>query len=390
MRKIPHVALLIETSRAYGRSLLLGVVRYIREHRPWSIYIQPHDLGTPPPIWLKDWHGDGILARIDDSPTARAVRRTGLPTVDLRGTVPRTGLPLVVLDNPVVVRLAFEHLADCGFKQFGFCGLPPKQNIWMDLRRDLFQRLTRAADRACHVFQPKVRKRAGSWEEEQEEIAAWLVRLPKPIGIMACNDDRGQQVLDACRRAKLLVPDQVAVIGVDNDEVLCNLSSPPLSSVDINSQQLGYEAAALLDRMMAGETPPKEPLRLAPRVVVPRESTNVLATEDRELAIVLRFIREHACDGLRLKELAKQTSLSRREIERRIRKLLGRSPKEEMIRVQMEMAERLLVETEGTMTVIAKKCGFSQPRYFNQVFHARIGLPPGAYRKKMRNSKKPV
>jgi LacI family transcriptional regulator len=374
------VALLIETSRGYGRNLLEGVIRYLREHGPWSVYFQPHGLGVPPPRWLKNWQGDGILVRIDDRPTARAVRQTGLPAVDLRFSVPGTGLPGVGIDNRAVVQLAFRHLADCGFKRFGFCGLPRERNIWMDLRRDLFQEFVRASGHDCQVYETPARARPSTWEEEQERIADWVAGLPKPIGVMACNDDRGQQVLDACRRVNVLVPDEVAVVGVDNDEILCNLSSPPLSSVDINTLQVGYEAAALLDRLMGGAKAPKEPLFLAPRGVVPRGSTNVLATEDRELAGVIRFIREHACEGLRLKECLRSTPLSRRELERRVRKLLGRSPKEEITRVQLERAKQLLLETDLPAAAIAEKCGFSQPKYFSQVFHAKVGLPPGAYR----------
>jgi LacI family transcriptional regulator len=296
MRQLPHVALLIETSRGYGRSLLQGVIRYQREHRPWSIFFEPHALGAPPPPWLKSWQGDGILARIDDRTMGRAVRRTGLPAVDLRFSVSGLGLPGVGIDNQAVVRLAFEHLATCGFKHFGFCGPPPRRNAWMDLRRDLFQQSVHEAGLACHVFDTIPKAAANAWEVEQELIATWILRLPKPIGIMASNDDRGQQVLDACRRVNVLVPDDVAVIGVDNDEILCNLSSPPLSSVDINTQQVGYQAAALLERMMAGRPAPKQPLLLAPHGVVSRESTDVLATEDRELAAAIRHIREHACE----------------------------------------------------------------------------------------------
>jgi LacI family transcriptional regulator len=342
MRQLPHVALLIETSRGYGRSLLQGVIRYQREHRPWSIYFQPHALGAPPPSWLKNWKGDGILARINERTMARAILRTRLPAVDLRFSISGLGLPGVGIDNHAVVRLAFEHLAACGFKLFGFCGPPARRNAWMDLRCDLFQQLVHGAGLTCHVFEPTSGAAINAWEDEQEQIAAWIRRLPKPIGIMASNDDRGQQVLDACRRVRVLVPDEVAVIGVDNDEILCNLSSPPLSSVDINTQQVGYEAAALLERMMAGVPPPKRPLLLAPHGVVSRESTDVLATEDRELAAAIRHIREHACEGLRLKDSAKWTNLSRRELERRMRKLIGRSPKEEITRIQLERAKQLL------------------------------------------------
>ena len=321
------------------------------------------------------------MARIDNHRLAQAVRRTGLPAVDLRFSVPQVGLPGVGIDNQTVVRLALEHLSDSGFKHFGFCGLPRKRNIWMDLRCDLFQQFVRAAGFPCHVFQGPPRREPATWEVEQEHLAAWVLGLPKPIGVMACNDDRGQQVLDACRRVNVLVPDEVAVIGVDNDEILCNLSSPPLSSVDINTQQVGYQAAALLDRLMAGEPPPPQPLLLAPRGVVPRESTDVLATEDRELAAAIRFIREHACEGLRLKDFLRTASLSRRALERRMRKLLGRSPKDEIIRVQLERAKQLLTGTNLSAAAIAEKCGFSQPRYFNQVFHRKVGVPPGEYRR---------
>jgi LacI family transcriptional regulator len=381
MPRPPHVALLIETSRAYGRSILQGVVRYLHGHGPWSVYIQAHGLESPPPLWLKNWRGDGILARINDRAMARAVRQTGLPAVDLRFTVPKLGLPAVGIDNRAVVRLAYQHLSDCGFRYVAFCGLPRGQSVWMDLRCDLFRDMARADGRPCHVFESPMRKAAVPWEEEQEAIATWVSQLPRPVGVMACNDDRGQQVLDACRRVNALVPEEVAVIGVDNDEILCSLSNPPLTSVDINTIQVGYEAAALLDRMMSGARAPSEPNLLSPRGVIPRESTDVLATDDRELAAAIRFIRDHACRGLRVKELVRKTGMTRRSLERRMDKLLGRSPKDEITRVQIERAKRLLTETDLTAAEIAEKCGYSQPKYFSQVFHARVGLPPGAYRR---------
>ena len=386
MPKIPHVALLIETSRAYGRSILQGVVRYLHGHGPWSVYIQPHGLESPPPRWLKGWRGDGILARINDRRMARAVRQSGLPAVDLRFAIPDLGLPVVGIDNRAVVRMAYQHLSDCGFRQVGFCGLPRGRSIWMDLRADLFRDMARADGRPCHVFTSPDRRASVTWEEEQEAIAAWVSGLPRPVGVMACNDDRGQQVLDACRRVNVLVPEEVAVIGVDNDEILCNLSSPPLSSVDINTVQVGYEAATLLDRMMAGARRPSKPLLLTPRGVVARVSTDVLATEDHELAAAIRCIREHACNGLRVKELARKTDLPRRSLERRMEKLLGRSPKEEITRVQIERAKRLLTETDLSAAAIAEKCGYSQPKYFSQVFHAKVGSSPGAYRRSKNGS----
>jgi LacI family transcriptional regulator len=384
MAKIPHVALLIETSRAYGRGLLQGITGYLRAHGPWSIYFQPDGLGVPPPHWLKNWRGDGILARIEDRQTAELIRRTGLPAVDLRYSVRNFGMAHVGLDNREVVRLAFRHLCHCGFKHFGFFGLPPGQNFWMDLRRDLFEEAVLALGSTCHVFRYTSRRKAPSWEDEQQQVAAWVRRLPKPIGVMTCNDERGLQLLDACRRAHISVPHDVAVIGVDNDEIICNLSNPRLSSVDVRTCNIGYEAAALLDRMMAGENAAGEPVILSPGTVVPRESTDLLATEDRELADAIRLIREHACEGLRLKDFVRMTNLSRRTLERRVRGLLGRSPKEEITRVQIERSQKLLAETDLSVAAVAKKCGFGQPKYFSQVFHAKVGIPPASYRREAR------
>ena len=382
MAKTPHVALLIETSHGYGRALLQGIMHYLRRYGPWSLYFQPHGLEARPPDWLKVWQGDGILVRVEDRAMARAVCQTGLPAVNLRVPFPDLPLPVVGLNNPALGELAFRHLCDRGFKHFAFCGIPGGRYPWMDERRESFEKAVRDSGGACHTFVTTWRrKQPPSWEEEQNQVAAWIGTLPKPVGLMAGNDDRGLEVLEACHRAGVLVPDEVAVIGCDNDEFLCNLSNPPMSSISPNAQRIGYEAAALLDRLMAGARPPTQPLLLPPGIVVARESTDVLATDDRELAAAIRYIREHACEGLRLKDFFKTSRLSRRELERRVRTLLGRSPKEEMIRVQIERAKQLLTETKLPATAIAEKCGFSQPKYFSQVFHARVGLPPGAYRR---------
>src|SRR5262245_16517046 len=290
-RRLPHVAVLIETSRGYGRGLLEGVARYNRQHGPWSMFFEPHGLDDPPPQWLRTWKGDGILARINDQRMAEVVRATGLPVVDVRGRLADLGLPFIGVNNREVARLAVEHLLGCGFRHFGFCGLARGEHPHMDQRRDCFAQRVEAAGCHCHPFEP----RPGTpWEEEQEQIADWLKRLPKPAGVMACNDDRGHQTLDACRRAGVPVPTEVALVGVDNDAVLCDLADPPLSSIDVHPGLIGYEAAALLDRLM------RRPVRgapafveLPPRGIVVRQSSDVLAVADRQVAAAVRFIREH-------------------------------------------------------------------------------------------------
>ena len=386
MPKLPHVALFVETSRSYGRNILEGVIDYINEHGPWSIYLQPDGLDSPPPHWLKGWRGDGILARINSAKMADAISEAAVPVVDLRFAIPYLGFPAVGIQNRKVVELAFEHLSNNGFTQFAFYGPHHSEVVGIDLRRDFFKQLTVESGFQCH-FLDVSNHSFTSWDEEQERIGNWLKQLPKPIGLMASNDSLGQQILDACRRVDVLVPEEVAVIGVDNDELLCRVSRPPLTSVDINTRRVGFEAARLLGKLMAGQNAPDEPLLLPPRCVVARESTNVLATTDRELALAIRHIREHACEGLHVDELLRATGIARRSLERGTRKLLRRSPKQEIVRVQIETAKQLLLSSNLTAADIAKKCGFHEAQYFSHVFHNKVGVPPAKFRKQNKDQR---
>src|SRR6187402_1465661 len=191
MSSIPHIALLIETSREYARGLLRGVARYHHEHGPWSIYLVPHGLDEPPPAWLKHWKGDGILCRINSRRMADAVSATGIPAVDVRGALEDSPVPFVGLDNRPISKVGYEHLQQCGLKNFAFCGRPRGENPPQDFRCDYFVELVELGGQECAVFPgPGVRARKFSWEQEQEEIAGWLKKLRKPVGVLASNDDR--------------------------------------------------------------------------------------------------------------------------------------------------------------------------------------------------------
>jgi LacI family transcriptional regulator len=381
MRK---VVVLIESSRAHGRGLLRGVARYNRECGPWSIYFEPQGLDDPPPPWLKHWSGDGILVRICDRRMAQAVLRTGKPVVDLRGVLPDLGIPVIGIDNEAVGVLGAEHLLERGLRHFGFFGRPHGTLPHLDARGDAFLQRVEAAGHPVHVFEARGGRRVRSWEQEQERLTAWVVGLPKPVGVMACNDDQGLRLLDACRRADVLVPDQVAVVGVDNDEIQCHIATPPLTSIDLNPERVGYEAAALLERLMDGRPPPAAPVRLSPRGVVRRQSTDIVAVEDPEIAAALQYVRRHACDGLRVAELLERLPLSHSVLERRFRALIGRSPKAEITRLQLERAKQLLAETDLPLDAVAAKAGFRDARYLCDVFARKLRLTPGTYRKQSR------
>lgn len=384
-----RVALLIESSRAYGRGLLRGISKYVREHESWAISFE--EWSWTQAAWIENWEGEGIIARIETRALARAVRRLNVPVVDLRGSVPGLSFPLIDTDERAVAALAAEHLQERGFRHYAFCGFVGAN--YSDERSRWFAERASQLGGTCQAYHPPRSVRtAGTITLEQREInfeadlMRWLAGLPKPVGIMACNDIRGQQVMKACRTLGLLVPDEVAVVGVDNDEVLCELSDPPLTSVVPDTVRIGYESAALLDRMMHGHKLPKRPQFVPPLGVITRRSTDVLAIPDRAVASVLRFIREHACEGIQVPDLVRVAALSRTVLERRFAALVGCSPKAEIIRVQLARARQLLGETDRSLSDIAERSGFKHPEYFNALFRLKVGVTPGRYRRQVQQS----
>lgn len=370
------MAILIETSNAYARGLLQGVVHYIREHRPWSFHLMEQGRGDDPPPWLAGWDGDGIIARIETPRIARAVVRSGLPAVDLSAARLVPALPWVETNDEEIARLAADHLLERGFKRFAFCG--DARFNWSVWREKHAVARLRAAGHDCACYRPTAP--AGDVAAEAGNLVRWLRELPKPVGIMACYDIRGQQVLDACRSAGLAVPDEVAVVGVDNDTLLCELASPPLSSVIPNAHGAGYEAAALLDRLMAGKRVAATAHLIAPLGLAERQSTDVLAVDDREVARAVQFIREHACEGIKVGDLLRTVPLSRRVLEQRFQRLLGHTPREEILHVRLNRVKQLLAETDLPLYLVAERTGFEHVEYLSVLFKRETGRTPSAFR----------
>ena len=376
----PRVALFVETSRAYGRSVLQGVWQYVKEHDRWSILFRPRGLEEPTPAWMASWSGDGIIAHVNNTRTARLLQKSAARCVDVLGDVEGFGFPFIGTDNARIAHMATEHLLYTGLRNFAVCGLRKGQRPRLDDRCEAFEALIHEAGHPCHVYRPRGGGRYGpSWTQEQKQIAEWLKTLPRPIGIFACNDVRGRELLDACQTAGISVPEQAVVLGVGNDDILCELSEQRLSSIDVNPVRIGYQAADMLCRMMAGER--VEPsITVPPRRVIERQSTNVLAVDDQEVAAAIQFIRLHACDAIDVSEVVHRVGLSRRVLERRFRMLLRRSIKAEIVRVRLDRAKELLAETSLSATTIAKRCGFSTPAYFMDHFHQRVGVTPIRFR----------
>lgn len=215
---------------------------------------------------------------------------------------------------------------------------------------------------------------------QQSQLADWVSGLTKPVGIMACNDVRGKHVLDACMLKDISVPEQVSVVGVDNDELLCNFCYPTLSSIVPNAEQIGYRAAQALAELMQGQGRPILEL-IEPLDVKLRESTDVVAIDDSDLANALSFIRGNACFGISVNDVLEHTDLSRSSLERRVRKVLGRSPQQEIRSTQLKQVRMLLSETDLSIEQIAKQCGFDHPEYLHVMFKREFTMTPGQFRK---------
>jgi LacI family transcriptional regulator len=380
MQRRRSVALLIETSNAYARGVLEGALEYVRRHEAWSLYVPEQERGATPPDWLSRWKGDGIIARIETDEIAAAVRKTGLPVIDVSAARICPDMAWVETNDEAIARLAADHLMERGFRDLAYCGDPGFN--WSVWRRDRFVQIVEESGRQVHVYDSISRNDpAYSWTRERQRMARWIRKLPKPVGIMACYDIKAQQLLDVCRDIDVAVPEEIAVIGVDNDPLVCELASPRLSSVIPNVQRTGYEAARLLDLMMAGETVPPVGHFIDPLGVETRQSTDVLAIEDRDVASALRYIRENACFGMNVSDILKEVPVSRRVLESRFRKLLGRTPHQEIQRLRIDRVKHLLAETDMSLAEIANRAGFEHVEYLSFAFKRETGETPSQYRR---------
>jgi len=381
-RKPPQVALLIETSTTFGRNLLRGVAQYLREHRPWSVRLEQRSIRELAPPWLKRWRGDGVLSRVADPAIAQFAQDTGIPVVDLNEQITDLGLPLVFNDQRAIGRIAAEHLLEKGFTAFGYIG--QKGGFWSDGRLAGFAETVAAAGFACDEFQGRGRtvrdylRRV--WEMEASLVEKWVRSLPKPVGVMACNAFRGLQLLEVCQATDVAVPEQLALVAGDDEEVACQMAIPPLSAVVNADEQIGYEAAALLDRLMRGEKSESAQF-IPPRGLVARASSDVMAIGDPEVARAMQFIRENACEGIKVEDLLPHVGLSRSALQNRFRKTLGRTIHDVIFTMRLERTKELLCETSLSLESIAVAAGFKHVQYLSEVFKDKTGYTPGAYRK---------
>jgi LacI family transcriptional regulator len=375
MRARKSVALLVETSNAYGRGILRGVMAYVRQHQPWALRLTEHGRGELGPHELAEWQGQGIIARIENRRIANALGRFRCPVVDVSAARMLPKLPWVETDDAAIAKAAADHLLARGLAHFGFFG--DDRFNWSRWRAQVFDEYLAAAGHKCHHAPQNPGKNAN-------RIVRWVRSLAKPAGVMACYDIRGRELIDACRAAGVKIPDEVAVVGVDDDELLCELCDPPLSSVIPDVRRTGWVAAEILDGLMAGRRPRSLHHPIPPLGVTTRRSSDMLAVEDSNLAAAVRFIRENACLGITVEDVVGRVPMSRRVLESRFEKVLGHSPHSEILRVRLDRVKQLLTQPGWTLDAIAHRTGFRHGEYLSTVFKRETGLTPGAYRRQHR------
>ncbi|MFG0256265.1 MAG: substrate-binding domain-containing protein [Rhodopirellula sp. JB053] len=426
--KRPQVLLFIESSRAYGRGCLQGVAGYLRAHDAWDVIHLERGLGEAVPAELMGHQFDGVIARAENESIAKAIDQLGRWVIDLRGSfAPRRGVTIDT-DATDCAQIAVDYFVERGFRRIAFCGY---QGVdFSEARGDALveiceqngietERLDMVlADKAAvNAPMEGVLRHEANAEIVETALVKWLQHQSLPCAVFACNDVCGRQVVRAAVNTGYRVPEQLAVLGVDNDEVICDLTNPPLSSIEPDAYRIGFEGASVLDHLLAGESggapscgiAEREKLHPAtaqflssipasqeesychrmvipPRRVVTRFSTDILAVDDPDLSAAIEFIRDKACDGIGVSDVAKCVAISRATLERRFRVSLDRTPREEIERVRLERAKTLLLQTDYGLDRIASMTAYSKAPHLITAFRRQTGMTPAVFRKRHRRT----
>ncbi len=372
-----HIVIMASPTSGHGRDLIRGVSRFAKAIGDWHLLPVKADLDTVHN--LKGWRPDGVIGLA--SPEIAAVfKKMKTRLINVSGVA--ADAPQVCTDSYAIGTLAAEALLERGFRTFAFYGTPN------DLSRQRLAGFKETVNKhgfavEVHLVPLNRSKTNWDWENIQQELTAWIRNLPKPVGVMSFNDERGSRLLQACSRCGVRVPQEVAVIGVDNDEIYCSITTPPLASVRCNFQKVGFTAARLMHEWIGGNTPPNVTL-IPPVSVVVRESCDTIAIDDPSVAAALNFIRRSAHQPITVEDLLEEVATSRRTLERQFARILGTSPRAVIRRVQLDRAKVILRDTHLKVSIVAERSGFLDAKVFAAAFKKEVGQSPSEYRKSQR------
>jgi LacI family transcriptional regulator len=371
-----RVAVLVETDDSWGREVVESIARFGHENH-WSLLLSPRDdqhrLRLP-----ARWNGDGAIVSLRDHALCRHVKAAGVPAVDVAIQQPdERWLGRVATDDDARAAMAFEHFQSRHFENFA-CYSPPIGRYSHD-RALAFQRVASRAGYACDIF-TATKNKQGGWDGNQAAVAIWLRSLPKPLAVFAADPYPARQLIEICQLEGLRIPDEIAVLAGDTDDLLCNIASPRISSVELATHKIGRTACEVLKSIMEGGPVPQQPTLIPPLRVIARHSTEILAVEDRDLAQIVQYIRDRAAEGIRVSDILRAFPISRRSLEQRFRNILGRSPAEEIRRTRLQHARKLLVETDMSVAEIATASGVCSGAQLASAFRRYLGIRPSALR----------
>ncbi len=370
-----------------------GVIHYAQEHPNWRLMFNHHCFSLKNKFSdYRDLPGlgvDGLIFLTWNNTQTGWLRKMGLPAVSLSLSEKDSDIPCVVSDDEEIGREAAEHFIERGFRALACC---TSSNVsWEKIRATGFLQAAQVAN--CHhckfkyvpssVNNPRQKLLD---EKNATRLNKWLQTLKKPVGIFTTNDTLAFQVLEACKETGIEVPKEIAIVGVDNNVLICNAIRPSLSSVEPNAVRVGYEAAALLDHLISGEKSEQPTIRIPPKGIAMRMSSDVLAVEDPAVVVALRFIRENLADPIGVDDVARAANISRRTLQDRFRHLLGETIAGEISRQRLRRTMTLLLDTNLPVEEIATASGFRRSSYFWNFFHAQTGLSPGAWREKFKGT----
>ena len=375
--------MLVDTSTSWGRRILKGISNYMRQHGAWQVFVEARGLEERLRL-PKGWQGDGVIARIGSSEMVGELNAVRIPVVNVSGIqLPQEKFPCVTTDLQASASLAAQHLLDRGFRHFAYFSLLGL--AYVSAHQEAFIRAVRDAGCTCDVRAIKPRTGAEpDWSLDLARLGDWLRSLQKPVAILTWNASSSREIIYACQAAGLLVPEQVAVLSGSDDDVLCEFLQIPVSAILVGAEQIGHEAARLLDLLMRGRPAPKRSILIAPLGVISRQSTETLAIRDPALVAAISFVRENAAKPIQVTDVVTHSGVSRRVLERRFIQVLGRTPAGEIRRVHFEKAKQLLLETDLPIPEVAEGSGFGSPEYMAYVFKTELGQTPLRYRREIR------
>jgi LacI family transcriptional regulator len=383
-----RIALLFNANKIYDREIITGIGNYLLSTRvAWDLFLEEDFRARLNGI--EHWDGDGIIADFDDPAVAETLSNCDLPVVAIGSsyedaTFYPEKVPYIATDNAKVVQLAYDHLIGAGLPRFALYSLPDgPNNRWAQEREQAFRKLLAADGLEGEVYRGLSTSALG-WHEAIERLQAWLASLPKPVGVIAVTDARARQLLQACMQANIPVPEQVAIVGIDNDPLTRTLTRIPITSVIQGAEEMGRTAAHLLHRMLLGARFPGTVIRVPPVGINVLESTDHQPLASPYVMRARHFIRQYACQGIKTEQVADYVGVSRSSLEEHFRRELGRTVHQEILRHKLEHARALLAKNEVSNAEVAIRCGFTSVQYMYAVFRRELDCTPKEYQERLR------